>query len=87
MPEQQTPSPLSEADPKSLDELYNEDPLALTNDDLDRLVADLRLNRARWAKEEAEAASQGRARRPKTYKPKVPKGQLKLSDIGLGGNK
>ena len=83
MPETQNQSPLSEADPKSLDELFNEDPLDLTKTDLATLVAALRSNRDKWAKEESEAQAQGRARRPKVYKDKLPKGQISLSNIGL----
>lgn len=78
-----TESPLSEADPKSLDDLFNEDPLNLTNDDLDRLVLALRENRAQWEKEDKAAQSESRARRPTQYKAKVPKGTLKLGDLGL----
>lgn len=74
---------LNTTDPKSLDDLYNADPLSLTNEDVDRITADLREKRALWAKEDAGAKSQGRARRPKAYKAPVPKGQLSLDDLGL----
>ena len=85
MPEQQNqPSPLAEADPKSLDELFNEDPLELTETDLAALVAEFRANRDKWAKEDAASQAQGRPRKSKEYKAKLPKGQLNLSDIGLG---
>ncbi len=84
MPEE---SPLSEADPKSLDDLYAADPLTLTDDDVDKIVADLRQKRALWASEDAAAQSQGRARRPKTYKSPPPKGQLSLGDLGIGKSK
>lgn len=77
-------SPLSEADPRSLDDLYAADPLSLTDDDVDKIVSDLRQKRALWATEDAEAQSQGRARRPKAYKSAPPKGQMDLSDLGLG---
>lgn len=80
---QENSPPLAEPDPKSLDELFNADPLELTDEDLDTLVAEYRANRELWAKEEAAAKTQGRARRPKEYKQKIPKGQLSLSDIGL----
>lgn len=75
---------LAEADPRSINDLFNEDPLNLTDEDVDRLVAEFRKNRELWAKEEASAQAEGRKRRPKTYKPKVPVGQLSLDDIGLG---
>ena len=77
-------SPLEEADPRSLDDLYAADPLSLTDDDVDKIVADLRQKRALWASEDAAAQSQGRARRPKEYKAAPPKGQLSLGGLGLG---
>ena len=77
-------SPLSEADPRSLDDLYAADPLTLTDADVDKIVADLRKKRALWESEDAAAQSQGRARRPKEYKAPPPKGQLDLSSLGLG---
>ena len=88
MPEQQDQSsPLAEADPRSLDELFNEDPLKLTNPDIAGLVAEFRANKHKWAKEDAAAQAQGRTRRPKEYKAKLPKGQISLSTIGLGKDK
>ena len=81
MPEK---SPLSKADPKYLDDLYTADPLTLTDDDVDKITADLRQKRSLWATEEAEAQSQGRRRKPKAYKAPPPKGQLKLDDLGIG---
>ena len=77
-------SPLAEAEAKSLDELYYEDPLKLTNADLDRIVTDLREKRALFIAEEKEAKAEGRRRRPKTYKDKPASGQLSLGDLGLG---
>ena len=79
-----TKSPLSEADPRSLDDLYAGDPLGLTDDDVDRVCADLRQKRSLWATEEAEAQSQGRRRKPKAFKTAPPKGQLNLGDLGIG---
>jgi len=84
MPDQ---SPLSEADPKSLDDLYTADPLTLTDNDVDKLVDDLREKKALWENEDATAQSQGRARRPKEYKAAPPKGQLDLNSLGLGKSK
>jgi len=76
-------SPLTEADPRSLDDLYAADPLGLTNDDVDKIVSDLRQKRALWENEDKEAQAQGRARRPKTYKEPPPKGQLSLDSLGI----
>ena len=80
-------SPLSEANPKSLDDLYVADPLSLTDDDVDRIVSDLRQKKVLWEKEDAEAQSQGRKRRPKEYKSPPPKGQLSLDVLGIKAKK
>ncbi len=79
----QPENPLSEADPRSLDDLYSSDPLSLTDDDVDKIVADLRQKRALWATEDAAAQAQGRTRKPKAYKSAPPKGQLSLGDLGI----
>jgi hypothetical protein len=42
-------SPLAEANPESLQELFDKDPLQLTDPDIDRVVAELRTMRERWA--------------------------------------
>lgn len=76
-------TPLSEANPRSLDELYAADPLSLTNPDVDKIVGDLREKRALWLKEESEATAQGRKRRPKVYKEAPEKGTLSLGGLGL----
>lgn len=80
MPEE---SPLSEANPRSLDDLYSADPLSLTDDDVDKITNDLRQKRSLWEKEDAAAQAQGRARRPKEYKSAPPKGQLSLDALGI----
>ena len=78
-----TDSPLVEADPRSLDDLYSADPLSITKAEKDALIADLRKHRALFAKEDAEAGRQGRSRRPSTYRPAPAEGQLNLKDLGL----
>ena len=78
------PTPLSEAEPRSLDELYSADPLSLTDDDIDKMVADLREKRVLWAKEESESQAQGRARKPSVYKDAPKKGSISLDDLDLG---
>lgn len=74
-------SVLKEADPKSLDDLYSDDPLNLTDNDLDRLVADWQAKRHLWEREEKASQSEGRTRK-KSYK-EAPK-ELTLSLLGLG---
>ena len=46
-------SPLSEADPASLNELFARDPLSLSNQEIDQITTALRAQRAKWAQEEA----------------------------------
>ena len=46
-------SPLTEADPQSLNILFDKDPLELTDQDIDAIVAELRKARTEWATEES----------------------------------
>ncbi len=78
-----TKSPLAEAEPDSLDELYYKDPLDLTDSDLDKIVEDLRAKRALFVREDKEAKVQGRRRRPKTYKNAPKQGELSLDSLGI----
>lgn len=66
------PSPLQEADPASLQELFNRDPLSLTDSDIDRIVTELRAQRARW--EQGQRAKRVPAQNAVA---------LDLSDLGL----
>lgn len=45
-------SPLAEASPESLQELFDKDPLELTDHDVERIVAELREQRGRWTQAE-----------------------------------
>jgi len=47
------PSPLAEANPLSLEELFRLDPLKLSDADVDQIIAELRRKRALWAAAEA----------------------------------
>lgn len=80
----QPTSPLSEAIPESLDALFSRDPLNMTEDDVGKIVARLRAERAVWAEREANAASRpARGTKPKA----LPKAQadtaMTLDDLGL----
>jgi len=79
----ETTTPLSEVDPRSIDEIFASDPLSITQVDLDAMVLYYRRNRAAWAKEESEAQAEGRRRRPKAYKETPESGKLKLSELKL----
>lgn len=66
-------SPLAEANPESLQELFDKDPLKLTDEDIDRIVAEERSMREKWKLVEKKG--------------KAPKAQvvanISLADIGL----
>jgi len=49
-------SPLSQAKPKSLDDLFDADPESLTDSDIDEMVAHLRSERAHFKQAKAQKA-------------------------------
>lgn len=65
------PSPLAEASPASLQELFDRDPLQLTDPDIERIVTELRAQRQRW-----EAGQ-------KSSKSKMQQVVLSLDDLGV----
>lgn len=65
------PSPLAEASPSSLQELFDRDPLQLTDPDIEKIVAELRAQRQRW--ESGQKAS----------KSKMQQVVLSLDDLGV----
>jgi len=72
------PSPLVEADPNSLNEVMNRDPLEYKRQDRDQIVAELRRMRGKWLVE--EAAGKTRASKPKKDDGKS---VMTLGDLGL----
>lgn len=77
-------SPLAGVDPRSLDALMAEDVELLTNVDVDRIVEELRAQRAAWARNE-EATALKKAAGPRAKSPRV-KGtitDLDLTDLGF----
>jgi hypothetical protein len=76
----QAASPLSEADPRSLDELMSRDPFKMTQRDHMEIITELRRMREVWAKAEAAGATKA----PKAAKAaKPPAGPIDASDLGL----
>lgn len=69
-------SPLAEANPDSLQELFDRDPLELTDADVERIVTELRDQRSRWVKAEAKGKKQAA---PKS----LSLADLDLSDLKL----
>lgn len=65
---------LSEADPKSLEELFSRDPLQLTREDRDAIVAEMRKKRVSW-----EADEKAKASKPKKQKVVAPTGPINLT--------
>jgi len=64
-------SPLAQAKPESLAELFERDPLTLTDPDIERIVQELRSARDRWIIQE------------KKGKKVAASGTLSLTDLGL----
>lgn len=76
-------SPLTEANPQSLDALFSADPLSLSDTDLSTIVEELRKQRLRWAAAEASGSTRA-PRAAKAAPTKVPASSIKsLSDLGL----
>ena len=74
-------TPLAEAAPESLDELFSRDPLKLQQQDIRNIINQLRDQRARWRAAEASGAT--RAPKLKSTSPKKAVGTSSLEDLGL----
>jgi len=73
-------SPLVQASPESLDELFSRDPLELSSQDIDKIVAHLRAQRHQWSADEAAGATKARS---KGKKPPAPKEKIALDQLDL----
>jgi len=69
--------PLSFANPRSLDELFNRDPLDLADQDIDVIVAEFRKQRAAWL------AAEGQPKAKAAPKAKTTKPNFSLAELGL----
>jgi len=69
-------SPLKEASPESLADLFNKDPRKLSDENVERIVEYFRQGRATWEAEEAK---------PKAAKKIAAPAGLDLSALGLTG--
>lgn len=69
-------NPLEAANPDSLQQLFDKDPLKLTQQDLDAMVAKLRAARANFVKAETAKAANGGKKRSAPAK-------LSLNDLGI----
>lgn len=76
-----TSSPLLEADPASLNELFNRDPLLLSNRDIELIVAEQRAQRARYMTSQAAGKQSKALKEPKGALAKAT--DLSLEDLGL----
>lgn len=74
-------SPLPEADPISLDELFDRDPLELTKANIEQIIQSFRAQRLTWEQEEKAAAKTGR--KPSTKISKEAAAKLTLSSLDL----
>lgn len=70
-------TPLTQANPQSLETLFNKDPLTLTESDIEIIILKLREERARWNQEENKKKSA-----PKTPKTAATQ-NLTLGDLDL----
>ena len=73
------PSPVERLDPKLIQELFDMDPLKLSDQDIDKIIAHLRADRAAFmmpapAKPKKASASKSAV---------VPLGEISLLDLGL----
>lgn len=69
-------NPLAEANPESLQEIFDKDPLQLTDDDIERIVAEERSMREKWKLAERAGSTRQKA-------PKAVVANLSLDDLGL----
>ena len=78
-----TQSVLTEADPRSLDDLFNLDPLKLSADEsaIERIVGELRVQRQTWAETEKIKAAKGKKKK-NPVDPNAPK--MSLDDLLKG---
>lgn len=75
-------SPLSEANPESLQELFDRDPLELSKQDITRIVTELRANRHHFVKEETRARKAGK-KNPGGAAAKATAKRMTLDDLDL----
>lgn len=78
-----TTSPLSEAEPRSLEELFSRDPLKLTRSDRDAIVRELRAQSERWAQAQSQAPSGKRSSGTRPPKITGPLPDIDLTELGL----
>jgi len=76
-----TTLPLASAEPESIEELFSRDPLELSAQDIDKIIAHFRLHRKLWSQEEASAKSQGRTAKAAATKALAQK--MSLGDLSL----
>jgi hypothetical protein len=76
-----TTSPLTEADPHSLNELFERDPLQLKDPEIEFIVHALRRQRVTWEAEEAKAKSKGK--RPSSAAAKEAAKKITLDSLDL----
>lgn len=76
-PAPQTPSPLTEASPTSLEELFSKDPFEFSKQDEEAIVKALRAQRANWEIAERNGATKA----PGVKAAPKPKETLNLDDL------
>jgi len=56
-------SPLIEADAESIDELFDKDPLKLSDQNVDSIVQEMRASRTNWMAEEQASKTKGKSKK------------------------
>jgi len=77
------PIPIARPDPRLIQELFDKDPLELSDRDLDLIIAEFRADRVNYLQEAAEG-KKTKAAAKVAKAPAIPvSDQLDLSDLGL----
>jgi hypothetical protein len=75
--------PVARPDPRLIQELFDTDPLDLTDQDLDLIIAEFRADRVNYLQEQAVGKKTAKAKAA-AKSPAIPvSDQLDLSDLGL----
>lgn len=84
MTEEVTPQPLSPPDPHLIQKLFDEDPLKLSDQDIDTIIASFRADRLSYLqpKEEKTAAKKAAAKKAASAADQAAAADL-LADLGL----
>lgn len=75
------PTPLSEASPDSLQDIFNRDPRDLSEADQDRILVELRRQALQWAQDEQSGKTRASTKPRAAKSPATPPTPLSLDDF------